>query len=63
MAEISIVIKDGKVNIEAHGVQGASCTELTSILEKELGVVEEDHLKPQYYNELDELSIELHEEE
>ena len=62
MAEINITIKDGKVNIDVEGLEGVSCTELTSLLERELGSVEEVTHKPAYYNELDGLEIHVSEE-
>jgi len=61
MAEIKIVIKDGKANIEVEGLEGVSCTELTSILQKELGCIEETNYKSEYYNETEELEIQVNE--
>jgi hypothetical protein len=50
VAEIEIVVsKDGTVTVEAKGVIGASCTELTRALEDAIGTVESRACKVEYF--------------
>ena len=52
MAEIQVVVAaDGTVTIEALGVTGASCTDLTRALEEALGTVESRSCKVEFYEE------------
>lgn len=52
MQEIHITIdKDGKVVIDVHGVVGVSCTDLTALLERELGEVVAREFKPEMYQD------------
>ena len=62
MAEINLIIKDGKIIIDIDNVNDASCAELTASLEKALGVVDEVSYKPQYFNELDGIEIQVSED-
>ena len=50
MAEIEIVVSaDGTVTVEALGVVGPGCTELTRALEQALGEVESRSCKTEFY--------------
>jgi 3-hydroxyacyl-CoA dehydrogenase len=50
MEEIVVKIgKDGSVVIDTNGFTGNACKEATRKLEEALGIVEEEHLKPEYY--------------
>ena len=50
MAEIEIIVSpDGIVTVEALGVVGASCTDLTRALEEALGTVESRECKVEYF--------------
>ena len=52
MPEIEIVISaDGTVTVEAVGVIGASCIDLTRALEEALGSVESRECKVQFYEQ------------
>ena len=52
MAEIEIVVSaDGIVTVEALGVVGASCLDLTRALEEALGSVESRECKVQFYEQ------------
>ena len=52
MAEIQIVVSlDGTVTVEALGVVGASCTDLTKALEDALGTVESRSCKVEFYEQ------------
>ena len=52
MQEITLIIgKDGKVNLDVSGVEGAACSELTKSIEKALGKVEKVKRKSEFYNE------------
>lgn len=52
MPEIEIVVsKDGVVTVEALGVVGASCTDLTKALEQALGEVESRFCKVEFYEQ------------
>ena len=52
MAEIEIVVSaDGTVTVEALGVVGASCLDLTRALEEALGSVESRECKVQFYEQ------------
>jgi hypothetical protein len=47
--EITIdIAPDGEVTVEGHGDLGKTCTELTAQLEKALGDVTRQTLKPDY---------------
>lgn len=41
--------ENGDVKIEADGVTGSGCQELTADLEKALGAVEQDVKKPEFH--------------
>ena len=50
MAEIEIVVSaDGTVTVEALGVIGTSCTDLTRAIEEALGTVEARSCKVEFY--------------
>ena len=52
MPEIEIVVsKDGTVTVEAKGVVGASCLDLTKALEVALGSVESRSCKTEFYEQ------------
>ena len=52
MPEIEITVSaDGQVQIEALGVVGASCTDLTKALEDALGSVESRSCKTEFYEQ------------
>ena len=52
MPEIEIVVsKDGTVTVEAKGVVGASCIDLTRALEEALGTVESRSCKTEYFEQ------------
>lgn len=54
MPEIEIVVtKDGRVTVEALGVIGASCTDLTRAIENALGTVESRSCKVEFYEQAD----------
>ena len=54
MAEIVIVVSaDGTVTVEALGVVGASCLDLTRALEEALGSVENRSCKTEYYEQVE----------
>lgn len=57
------ISKEGKINIEVSGIQDASCTQLTKVLEDALGGDVERQTKPEYYNVLDDMQIKLMEGE
>ena len=59
-AYIDIVIKNGKVSIEVEGIEDASCADITRLLEEQLGIVDDVHQKPQYYQVLEEMEIHQH---
>ena len=55
MPEIEIVVSiDGQVTVEALGVVGASCTDLTRALEEALGSVESRACKVEFYEQAEE---------
>lgn len=50
MPEIEIVVsKDGTVTVEALGVQGPGCADLTRAIEEALGSVESRECKVEYF--------------
>ena len=50
MAEIEVIVsKEGIITVEALGVVGASCTDLTKALEDALGSVESRECKVEYF--------------
>jgi len=50
MKEIVVIIKpDGSSSVEAFGFKGTSCKDATKEIEKALGKVASDKLKPEYY--------------
>jgi hypothetical protein len=52
MNEIKVIVgKDGSLKIDVHGVKGVSCKDLTQELEKNLGVVTEDDVTQEYYQD------------
>ena len=52
MPEIEIIVSlDGKVTVEALGVVGASCVDLTRALEEALGSVESRSCKTEFFEE------------
>lgn len=52
MPEIEIVVSaDGTVTVEALGVIGASCTDLTKAIEDALGSVESRSCKVEFYEQ------------
>ena len=52
VAEIEIVVSaDGTVTVEALGVVGASCIELTRAIEQALGEVESRECKVAFYEQ------------
>jgi len=64
MKTITVKIgKKGKIAIEVDGVEGEGCEALTQALSSALGVVESVSHKPQYYNSIDEMSVNVYEEE
>ena len=55
MPEVEIVITpDGTVTIEAKGVVGAGCLDLTKALEQALGEVESRECKTEFYESVPE---------
>ena len=55
MPEIEIVVSaDGIVTVEALGVVGTSCTDLTRALEEALGTVESRECKVEYFESVGE---------
>jgi hypothetical protein len=50
--EVKITIsKDGNsASIEVNGVKGGSCSDITSLLEKSLGVVTDRTIKDEFYD-------------
>ena len=64
MAEIEIVVSaDGTVTVEALGVIGASCIDLTRALEQALGEVESRECKVQFYESVAEAGEQLAQKE
>ena len=63
MAEIIIKIKKGKTTFEVNGAEGVKCEELTRVLEKAIGKVEDVQRKPAYFVELDSLEAKIYEGE
>ncbi len=63
MATIEVRIKEGKTSIEVSGVEDASCVDLTRILQEALGTVENLQTKPEYFIEMEDMSISVHEGE
>ena len=61
MAEIIVKIKKGKTTFEVNGAEGVKCEELTRVLERAIGKVEDVQRKPNYYVELDELTQKIYE--
>lgn len=56
--EIRITISPtGEVKVDVNGVIGTSCQDITRALQEALGVEIESQVKPQMYQELDDLSI------
>ena len=54
MAAIEIVVSlDGTVTVEALGVVGASCIDLTRALEEALGTVESRECKTSFYEQVE----------
>jgi len=54
MSQQQIVVTvspDGEVQVEAQGVRGAGCQQLTAALEKALGERTADQKKPEYYQQ------------
>jgi len=52
VAEIEIIVsKDGTVTVEAKGVVGASCMDLTGAIEEALGSVESRSCKTEFYEQ------------
>ena len=52
MAEIEVIVsKEGIITVEALGVVGASCTDLTKALEDALGSVESRSCKTEFYEQ------------
>lgn len=50
MKEIIVTIKpDGSIQVEAVGYKGESCKDATKAIEKALGIVSKETLKPEYY--------------
>ena len=49
--EVTIIVsRDGKsVQVEGHGFVGGQCKELTQGIERALGVVTKEELKPEYH--------------
>lgn len=45
------IAKNGAVTITVNGVKGASCKDATAALEKKLGIVTEDALTNDYYEQ------------
>ena len=64
MKTITVKIgKKGKIAIDVEGVEGEGCEALTQALSSALGVVESVNHKPNYFVELDEMSVNVYEEE
>ena len=64
MKDIFVKIgKGGKITIEVDGVEGSGCEALTQAIASALGVTEQVNHKPQYYNEIDQMKVELYEGE
>ena len=54
LAEIEVVVAaDGTVTVEAKGVVGPGCTELTKALEEALGTVESRSCKVEFYEQVE----------
>ena len=52
MTEVEIVVsRDGTITVEAIGVVGAGCMELTRAMEEALGSVESRSCKVEFYEE------------
>ena len=52
MSEIEIVVsKDGTITVEAKGVVGAGCLDLTKAIENALGEVESRSCKTEFYEQ------------
>jgi len=55
MSEETIIVNfddNGDPIIEAKGIKGASCKDITKFLEKGLGVITSDNKTPEYYERL-----------
>ena len=49
MSQLIITIDtEGQATIDAHGYKGASCKDATAAIERALGVVTDDQLKPEF---------------
>ena len=52
MAQIVVDIdRDGQVQVQAQGVQGTGCQQLTRALEEALGTTTGDVKKPEFYQQ------------
>lgn len=52
MESVEVIIdKEGKVKVEVNGCTGSSCQTLTEGIEKALGTVQADDLKPEYFKQ------------
>jgi ABC-type uncharacterized transport system ATPase subunit len=50
MEQLSITIKEGKIEMEVDGVKGSGCLELTQLIEQLMGETENRILKNDFYN-------------
>ena len=48
------IAKDGSVTIEVNGIKGKSCQDATRELEKRLGVVTDDQMTGEFFEESNE---------
>lgn len=50
--EVEIVINpDGTVELEVQGIKGTRCEDITDVLTRELGEVEDQHYTSEYYDQ------------
>jgi hypothetical protein len=60
MPEIEFTIdKDGGITIKVEGVSGKSCTDITKDLEEAFGIVIDQEMTSEYYEEEDRMEIKL----
>ena len=63
MARIKITISKGETHIDVDGVEGTGCQALTEAFVRAMAGDAEIQVKPEYFVELDNTHIEVHEVE
>ena len=58
MESVEVIIdKNGNVKVEVNGCTGSGCKTLTEGIEKALGSVKADDLKPEYFKQSQEAEV------